>query len=401
MIALPRLRLLFLAAVCFCPTEAWNNQPRLSVSRTSPIICDRKGFFKTLAGATLISTSIVGGVMVESAEAAPFLGTTVDVYAPKPGSLVGKVMIVTGASTGLGLESSKRLAVAGASIVMTARTPEKGEDALKGIQQYLDTKGVQNPEVYYLTLNLDDFDSIKSFAERYTDLLGSKKIDVLMNNAGAAAIPNREITKDGYEKIFQSNHLGPFALTAQLFPLLNRGGARVINVSSSAHSFARIIETGKLGLDLKNLNGELAYDGWSQYCQTKLENILFTEELQKRADAAGCNWLTTTSLHPGAVQTDIWRYTYVGVNRQYDKGNPLQPMISKIFYQNLKTAEEGANTQVWLASVEEKENSVAKGQYFDEDRRRKLLENFAQDAEKSKLLWEVSEKLSDVKFKVQ
>lgn len=339
--------------------------------------------------------------MVESAEAAPFFGTTVDVYEPKPGSLRGKVMIVTGASTGLGLESSKRMAAAGATIVMTARTPEKGGDALKGVQQYLETKGVQNPDVYYLTLNLDDFDSINSFAGRYTDLLGSKKIDVLMNNAGAAAIPNREITKDGYEKIFQSNHLGPFALTAQLFPLLNRDGARVINVSSIAHSLAVIIETGKLGLDLKNLNGELAYDGWAQYGQTKLENILFTEELQKRADAAGCNWLTTTSLHPGIVQTDIWRYSYFGVNRQYDKGNPLQATISKIFYRNLRTIEEGANTQVWLASAEENENDVVKGQYFDEDRRRKLLENFAQDAEKSKLLWEVSEKLSGVKFKVQ
>jgi NAD(P)-dependent dehydrogenase (short-subunit alcohol dehydrogenase family) len=400
MIAIPMHRLIFLVAVCFCSTEAWNQRSN-SVSPTSPLICDRKGFFKTLAGAILISTSIVGGAMVESAEAAPFLGTTVDVYKPNPGSLLGKVMIVTGASTGLGLESSKRLAAAGATLVMTARTPEKGEDALKGVQQYLDTEGVQNPDVYYLTLNLDDFDSINSFTRRYTDVLGSKKIDVLMNNAGAGFFPNREITKDGYEKIFQSNHLGPFALTAQLFPLLNRDGARVINVSSMAHSFARIIETGKFGLDLNNLNGELAYDGLAQYSQTKLENILFTEELQKRADAAGCNWLTTTSLHPGVIQTDIWRNTYVGVNRQYDKGNPLQETISEIFYRNLKTTEQGANTQVWLASAEESESKIVKGQYYDEDRQRKVLENFAQDAEKSKLLWEVSEKLSGVEFKVQ
>jgi NAD(P)-dependent dehydrogenase (short-subunit alcohol dehydrogenase family) len=397
MIALPRLHQVFVAAICFCPTEAWN-QRSVSVSPTTPLPCDRKGFFKTLAGATLISTSIIGGVMVESAEAAPFVG--VDVYEPNPGSLLGKVMIVTGASSGLGLESSKRLAAAGATIVMTSRTREKGEDALKSVQQYLDAKGVQNPDVYYLTLNLDDFDSINSFARRYTDLFGSKKIDVLMNNAGAAFFPNREITKDGYEKIFQSNHLGPFALTAQLFPLLNRDGARIINVSSSAHSLARIIETGKLGLDLKNLNGELAYDGLAQYAQTKLENIIFTEELQKRADAAGCNWLTTTSLHPGVVQTDIWRYTYVGVNREYDTDNPLQRTISKIFYGNLRTTEQGANTQVWLASVDEKGSYVAKGQYYDEDRRRKILENFAQDAEKAKLLWEVSEKLSGIEFKV-
>ena len=396
MIALPRLRLVLLAAVCFCPTEAWN-QRSILVSPTSPVTCDRKGFFKTLAGATLISTSVVGSIMVESAEAA----SSADVYEPKPGSLLGKVMIVTGASSGLGLESSKRLAAAGATILMTARNPEKGEDAVRGVQQYLYTKGVQNPDVYYLTLNLDDFDSINSFAGRYTDLLGSKKIDVLMNNAGNGFSPIQEITKDGYDKIFQSNHLGPFALTAQLFPLLNRDGARVINVSSIGHTLARVAETGKLGLDVKNLNGELAYDGSAQYFQSKLENILFTEELQKRSDAAGCNWLTTTSLHPGVVQTDIWRSTYVGVNGASDTGNPLQATISKIFYRNLKTSEQGANTQVWLASCEEKENNVVKGQYYDEDRRRKILEDFATDAQNSKLLWEVSEKLSGVEFKVK
>merc|ERR1711966_539576 len=115
-----------------------------------------------------------------------------------------------------------------------------------------------------------------------------------MNNAGAVN-KDLELTKDGVERTFQSNHLGPFLLTSLLFPYLNRDGARVINVSSIAHESMKptIHQTGKLGLDMNNLNSEISYtmDGWEAYGQTKLEDILFTQELQRKADAAGQNWL--------------------------------------------------------------------------------------------------------------
>lgn len=160
----------------------------------------------------------------------------------------------------------------GATIVMTSRTAEKGIVALNEVKQYLANRSIGNDYLYSLVLDLDDLDSVNSFAQRYSKLLGGKKIDVLMNNAGVAGIPNRELTKFGLERTFQSNYLGPFLLTAQLISYLNRNGSRVINVSSNVHKFIT-------GLDMGNLNGELEYSGWGSYSRSKLENILFTQEL--------------------------------------------------------------------------------------------------------------------------
>ena len=160
-----------------------------------------------------------------------------------------------------------------------------------------------------------------------------------MNNAGAIT-KSREFTKDGFERTFQSNHLGPFLLTSLLFPYLNRNGSRIINVSSCAHELARSVKTGKPGLDMENLNGELSYgaDGWEAYGNTKLENILFTEELQRRADAAELTWLTVVALHPGVAGIDIWRDTYVA--RSNDTMS-IQGMTSKLFYNKILATEVG------------------------------------------------------------
>jgi NAD(P)-dependent dehydrogenase (short-subunit alcohol dehydrogenase family) len=135
------------------------------------------------------------------------------------------------------------LAAGDATVVLTTRTDEKGQKALEQVKSYLSEKQIQNQSVYFLTLNLDDFESVKSFPERYRQrFFGGNdkimKIDVLMNNAGVAWIPDREITKDGFERTFQSNHLGPFMLTAGLFPYLNHNGAgaRVISHPSPSHS---------------------------------------------------------------------------------------------------------------------------------------------------------------------
>lgn len=353
---------------------------------------DRRGFLVQTASkaAVAVGTASIGlneVIGVESAQAAT------RIYQPPPGSLAGQVHVITGASTGLGLESAKRLAAADATIVMTARTDAKGDKAKGQVLEYLKDRSINNKEIYVLTLDLGDFASVRSFPERYEKILGSRKIDVLMNNAGAIN-KDLELSKDGIERTFQSNHLGPFLLTSSLFPYLNHDGARVINVSSRAHeTFSNLHQKGP-GLDMNNLNSEISYagDGWEAYGQTKLENVLFTEEFQRRADAAGLDWLTTVSLHPGVVGTDIWRSTPVA------KGNSgIQALASMLFYNNVLTTEEGANTQIMLAS----EKNIAKGKYYDENGLLKELAPFARDSSKARKLWAVSEELTGCVFNVQ
>eukprot|EP00985_Skeletonema_marinoi_P034950 scaffold45270_cov190-Skeletonema_marinoi.AAC.3 len=353
---------------------------------------NRRGFLiQTSKAVVAVGTASIGlneVIGVESAQAAT------SVYQPSPGSLAGQVHVITGANTGLGLESAKRLAAADATVVMTARSDAKGDKAKGQVLDYLKERSINNKEIYSLTLDLSDFESVKSFPERYEKMLGSRKIDVLMNNAGAIN-KDFELGKDGIERTFQSNHLGPFLLTSSLFPYLNHDGARVINVSSYAHEvIPKVHKTGKPGLDMNNLNSEISYasDGWEAYGQTKLENVFFTEELQRRADAAGLDWLTTVALHPGLVGTDIWRSTPVA------KGSSgIKALSSMLFYNNVLTTEEGANTQVKLAS----EKNIAKGRYYDENGRLKELAPFARDSSKARELWDVSEKLTGCVFNVQ
>lgn len=340
-----------------------------------------------------------GGVLVPHAAAATTATSNKknNVYQPSPNSLSGQVHVITGASSGLGLESAKRLAAAGATVVLTARTAAKAETAKQDVAQYLQDRSMNGPDIYALTLNMDDLADVRSFPERYSQVLGSRKIDVLMNNIGTIS-QSRQVTKDNLEKTFQSNHLGPFLLTSELFPRMNHDGARIVNVASKAHNFARVASTGKPGLDMDNLDGHLSYglDGWEAYGNSKLENILFTQELQRRANAAGLTWLTVVSLHPGVVGTELWKNTAFA--KPEDDKLSVQSFASGLFYKNVLTNAEGANTQVMLASSET--SGIEKGGYYDENGRVVALDPFAQDPVKARELWEVSEKLSSCKFNV-
>jgi len=289
------------------------------------------------------------------------------------------------------------LSAAGAQVVLTARTEAKAERAVRAVQDYYSRQQIlddeSGPKVTSVLLDLDDLESVKSFPTRLESKVGGKdrmKIDVLLNNAGVMAIPDLQFTKDGYERTFQSNHLGHFALTAKLFPYLNQD-ARVINVSSAAYNIA----LG--GLDLDNLNGEKGYGPWTSYGQSKLENILFTQELQRRADAANIA-ITATSLHPGAVNTDLARYT-VGTEKwearkETGPNGFWEQALDSFIRKTLKTPEEGAATQVFLASTTSDE---VKGGYYS-DLKPQKLPGFARDPVKAQLLWEESERLSGVKF---
>ena len=370
------------------------------------------------SGATatgVASAAVLDPSSSSSSLSSPQRRSSSKIYHPAPSSLSGKVMLITGGTSGLGLESAQRLSAAGATVVITARTQAKGERALGSISQYLSDQSMDNPgKVYALELDLNDLESVRSFPQRYR-ALSLSPIDVLMNNAGVAAIPQREVTKDGFERTFQTNHLAPFILTSLLFAYLRRDGdgCRVINVSSYAHEFATMANSNMRGLDLDNLNGEIDYSGlgWPAYCRSKLENILFTNELQRRADAAGLDWLTAISLHPGRVATDIWRTTYFGTDQRGGNGKGdgdnaksggIQSIVSDLFYDSILTVEEGGSTQVMLAARGEPEGSPVKGEYYDYNMRiKKKMNAFAMDEDAARRLWEKSEQLAGIKFRLE
>ncbi|KAL7522767.1 hypothetical protein ACHAWX_007470 [Stephanocyclus meneghinianus] len=361
---------------------------------------DRRDFFHSAsqkaAAATLALTSVPSSVEVaHAADLSPFP----KVYKPPAHSMDGKLVVITGGNTGLGLESAKRLAAAGATVVITSRDLEKGRKAAEEVEDYVKSNADEtaNGKVMVANLDLCDLDNVKSFKSRLENEIGTdRKVDVLINNAGVMAIPDRRLTKDGFEKTFQTNHLGHFALTATIFPLL-APDARIINVSSMAYLFA-----GKV-LELDNLNGEKVYGPWSSYGLSKLENILFTNELQKRAQKSD-KWssLTTFSLHPGAVQTDLARYLVGEEKFQSMKENGFSSWTDKVVMESMakfiKTVEEGASTQVYLAADTNISADMA-GKFFS-DGKVNPVKSFALDEEKSKDLWEVSERLAGIQFKL-
>merc|ERR1719162_2596431 len=151
-----------------------------------------------------VASSIAGTVLMGTSFEAKARSTN-SLSLVSPNSLDGKVFVITGASTGIGLESGKALAKGGATLVLTARSDKKGQAAVDTVQKYLREEGVQNDKVYFAQLDLDNLDNVKSFPERYRQRMGDTKIDVLMNNAGVMAIPDRQLTNDGFERTFQSN----------------------------------------------------------------------------------------------------------------------------------------------------------------------------------------------------
>ena len=249
-------------------------------------------------------------------------------------------------------------------------------------------------KVSYKVLDLDNLSMIK-VSETWKDV---PKIDVLMNNAGVMNVPDRQLTVDGIERQIQSNHLGHFVLTSVLAPKLSNT-ARIINVSSAAYQFAG--NTGLLSGDSLWKPNSDEYGPWKSYGQSKLANILFTQELQRKAESAGKQW-TVVSLHPGAVTTDLGR-NMMGEQKYEEfkqgKGSPIEMSLAKTMALFLKTVPEGATTQVFLAARAEK-NQDARGKYYIDCKARPLAP-FATDEEAAQRLWKESEERAGVEFKLQ
>jgi len=194
-------------------------------------------------------------------------------------SLQGRIAVVTGANSGLGLVTARHLAGAGAHVVMACRNAERADAALAQVRSAEPSASFE-----VRSLDLADLASVRAFADGWDGPL-----DLLVNNAGLMAIPYQQ-TADGFEMQFGTNHLGHFALTGLLMPaLLARPGARVVTVSSEAHKIGRI--------NFDDLNSEQRYQKWRAYGQSKLANLLFARELAWRASLAGADPLSVAA-HP-------------------------------------------------------------------------------------------------------
>ena len=205
-------------------------------------------------------------------------------------SQAGKLAVITGATGGLGYETALALAGAGAKVVLAARNPTKGDEALARIRAIH-----PRADIRFDLLDLNSLASVATFAER----LGGQgaPIDILVNNAGIMALPARQTTADGFEAQLGVNYLSHFALTARLLPLLRAAPApRVVNLSSLAH------RTGKIDFD--DLQGQRLYKPWKAYSQSKLAMLMFALELQRRSDAGGWG-LMSNAAHPGFARTDL------------------------------------------------------------------------------------------------
>jgi NAD(P)-dependent dehydrogenase (short-subunit alcohol dehydrogenase family) len=201
----------------------------------------------------------------------------------------GRSAVVTGTG-GLGFEDALALANAGCDVVIAGRDPRKGADAVRRVRA-----AVPGARVSFERLDLASLASVAAFAERIATSRGS--LDVLINNAGVMVPPQRKATSDGFELQLGTNHLGHFALTAHLLPLLRRGSAaRVISLSSVAAPAGRI--------DFDDLNAEKSYKPMVAYGQSKLACLMFAFELQRRSDSAGWG-ITSIAAHPGVSRTDL------------------------------------------------------------------------------------------------
>ncbi|GAA1596781.1 MULTISPECIES: SDR family NAD(P)-dependent oxidoreductase [Kribbella] len=239
--------------------------------------------------------------------------------------LTGKLAIVTGGYSGLGLETTKALTKAGAHVVVPARRPEVAREALAGID------AVEVDE-----LDLGDLDSVQAFADRF--LASGRSIDLMIDNAAIMASPETRVGP-GWEAQFATNHLGHFALVNRLWPAIAAdGGARVVSVSSSAHR--------RSDIRWDDLEFRQGYDKWAAYGQAKTANVLFAVQLDALGKDSG---VRAFALHPGGILTPLQRHLpreeMVAFGWIDEDGNLLSP--------HFKSPAQGAATQVWAATSPE------------------------------------------------
>jgi len=276
-------------------------------------------------------------------------------------SFSGSTAIVTGANSGLGLVTARELARAGANVILAVRNTDKGNDAAAGM----------TGDVEVRKLDLQDLASVREFVD------GVDSVDVLVNNAGIMAAPLAQ-TADGFESQIGTNHLGHFALTNLLLPKITD---RVVTVSSMMHWMGYV--------SLKDLNWKSRpYSAWLAYGQSKLANLLFTSELQRRLDQAGSS-VRALAAHPG----------YSHTNLQGKSGRRLGDALMNAANRLATDADFGARQSLYAASQDLPGNTFAGPRFGWKGRTQPVGRSpLARQAGTARALWELSEQLTDTKF---
>jgi NAD(P)-dependent dehydrogenase (short-subunit alcohol dehydrogenase family) len=296
----------------------------------------------------------------------------------------GRRALITGANSGIGFETALELARNGAEIILPARSMQKARDAAARILHEVPTA-----QVIPAVLDLASLASVREFAAWFSREFSSDSLDLLINNAGVMAIPQRELTVDGFERQFATNFLGPFTLTALLYAnLRQRKGTRIVIVSSSATKWAK--------LDFDNLQSQLEYKPMLQaYGQSKLADSLFALELHRRLEAANSPILVT-SAHPGYAITNLQTS---GPREQKGLLGLLSAVLKPVLSQD---AAHGALPTLFAATSPE---AVARG-YYGPDGPFELkgypvsvpIPKLAQNEAVATRLWKEAERLTDTAF---
>jgi len=286
----------------------------------------------------------------------------------------GRIALVTGANSGLGLETARALAQHGATVLLACRQRSRGEAAR---QQLLP---LARAGLEVIDLDLADLASVAAAASQVHREFG--RLDLLINNAGVMA-PPRRLSRDGYELQFAVNHLGHFALTAALLPLLEQQvGSRIVSVSSGAHYFGRIA--------FDDLQGERRYDPWSAYGQSKLANVMMALELQERLAAAGSTTLSIAA-HPGLARTNLQPSSVAA------KGSRLEGLAYRLMDPLFQSAAMGALPQLHGAVAAEARGGTLYGPGGLANLRgwpvACPIAAAARDGNQRRRLWQVSEEL--------
>ena len=277
----------------------------------------------------------------------------------------GKVVLITGGTSGIGKAAATALAGIGATVVITGRNEERGKRALQEIREESGNDGVE-----LILADLTVQDEVRRLAEELRER--HNQLEVLVNNAGLV-LSERTETPDGIETQLAINHLAPFLLTNLLLDLLKESApSRIVTVSSDAHRWAKI--------DLDDLQSRKRYRGMQVYGKTKLANIMFTYELAERLEGTG---VTANCMHPGGVNTNFGN----------NQGGPMN-LLFRLFKPFMRSPEQGADTLIYLASSPEVEGMTGK---YLADRKVKAASDAAYDETTRKRLWEASEELTGLK----
>jgi NAD(P)-dependent dehydrogenase (short-subunit alcohol dehydrogenase family) len=280
----------------------------------------------------------------------------------------GKAVVLTGGTSGIGEAAALKLAKMGARLVLVVRDASRAEVTLKRLQKV-------SPATPHTT-HLADLSLVAGTQRVAREIaLAEPRIDVLINNAGLICA-RRQVTADGYELTFATNHLAYFVLTHGLLATLRAAGpARIVNTASEVHRSAK--------LDFSDLQSERGYNGFDAYAKSKLANILFTSELARRLSGSG---VTANSLHPGVVASRF------GLPREGQGGDPSS---ARFLSAHGISPEEGAETIVYLASAADA--AKASGQYFNRCQAVTPSKE-AQDRAVAMKLWEESERLGGINY---